>query len=69
LTANAMEEQIEEFMTMGVDRVLRKPLEDDAWRKVEEDFLDVYRHQFWENFMKENESLRKNILKDLETKK
>jgi len=65
LTANAMEEQIEEFMTMGVDRVLRKPLEDEEMRKVEEDFLDLYRPLFWEKYSKEKESLRETIMKDL----
>ena len=62
LTANAMEEQIEEFMTMGVDRVLKKPLEDGAMRSVEEDFLDIYRHDFWKKILKEDESLRTTIL-------
>jgi len=61
LTANAMEEQIEEFMTMGVERVLRKPLEDEAWKSVEEDYLEVYRHNFWKRYLKEKESLRKTI--------
>jgi len=63
LTANAMEEQIEEFMSMGVDRVLKKPLEDDAMRNVEEDFLDIYRHDFWKKILKEDESFRTTILK------
>ena len=50
---------------MGVDRVLKKPLEDDDWKKVEEDFLGIQRDIFWKKFAKEKESLKDKIMKDL----
>jgi len=49
-------------------RVLKKPLEDEEMRKVEEDFLDLERPLFWEKYGKEKVLLKETILKDLETK-
>ena len=45
--------------------MLRKPLEDEAMKGVEEDILDIYRPEFWKGILNEDESLKRTIYRIL----